>query len=67
MVKQINIKWLPQPEDKNFPAAESYLGLLYNDTTVKSIVSNLKSGPLSQFKAKLFFYSSCLNLVAEAL
>ena len=63
MVKQINIKWLPQPEDKNFPAAESYLGLLYNDTTVKSIVSNLKSGPLSQFKAKDIFRASGLSLL----
>jgi hypothetical protein len=63
MVKQIKIKWLPEPEDKNYPAAESYLGLLYNDTTVKTIVSNLKSAPLSQFKAKDIFRASGLSLL----
>ena len=63
MVKQIKIVWLPQPEAKNYPASESYLYLLFNDTTVKTIVSNLKSAPLSQFKAKDIFRASGLSLL----
>lgn len=63
MAKQIKIKWLPEPEDKNYPAAESFLGLLYNDTKVKKIVSNLKSAQLAQFKAKDIFRASGLSLL----
>ena len=63
MGKQIKLEWLPQPEDKNYPAAESFLGLLYNDTTVKTIVSNLKRAPLSQLKAKDIFRASGLSLL----
>ncbi|MBT0663575.1 hypothetical protein KI809_04595 [Geobacter pelophilus] len=63
MVKQIKIKWLQEPEDKNYPAAESYLGLLYNGTTVKMIVNNLKSAQLAQFKAKDIFRASGLSLL----
>ena len=63
MVKQIKIKWLQEPEDKNYPAAESYLGLLYNGTTVEMIVNNLKSAQLAQFKAKDIFRASGLSLL----
>ena len=63
MVKQIKIKWLQEPEDKNYPAAESYLGLLYNGTTVKMIVNKLKSAQLAQFKAKDIFRASGLSLL----
>jgi disulfide oxidoreductase YuzD len=54
---------MPQPEDKNYPAAESYLCLLYKDTRVKTIVSNLRIAPLSQFKAKDIFRASGLSLL----
>ena len=63
MDKQIKIKWLPEPEDKNYPAAESYLGLLYDEKTVKTIVSKLKKAPLYQFKAKDIFRASGLSLL----
>lgn len=63
MSKQIEIKWLPEPDAKNYPAAESYLGLLYDDKTVKVIVSNLKDVPITQFKAKDIFRASGLSLL----
>ena len=63
MGKQYKIEWLSEPEEKNYPAAESYLGLLYNDRTVKAIVSRLKSAPLTQFKAKDIFRASGLSLL----
>jgi hypothetical protein len=63
MAKQVEIKWLPEPEEKNFPAAESYLGLLFDSETVKSIVSKMKTAPISRFKAKDIFRASELSLL----
>ena len=63
MVKQIEIKWLSEPEGKDYPAAESYLSLLYDEKTVKFIVSKLITGPVSQFKSKDIFRASRLSLL----
>lgn len=63
MSKQIDIKWLLEPEEKDYPAAESYLGLIYDDKTATSIVSRLKSAPLSRFKSKDVFRASGLSLL----
>lgn len=63
MGKQIEITWLPKPEEKNYPAAESYLGLLYDDNTVKGMVNKLKKAPESRFKAKDIFRASRLSLL----
>ena len=63
MGKQIEIKWLPEPEEKDYPAAESYLGLLYDDEPVNTIVSRLRKAPVSRFKAKDIFRASGLSLL----
>ena len=63
MGKQIEIRWLPEPDEKNYPAAESYLGLLYGDTAVKAVVGKLRKAPVSQFKAKDIFRASGLSLM----
>lgn len=57
------IKWLPLPEDKDYPAAESYLSLLYDDETTKKLVKKLKKAIVSQFKAKDIFRASGLSLL----
>jgi len=53
MDKEIQIQWRQEPEDKNYPAAESYLGLIYDNEAVRSIVNRLKNAPVVQFKAKI--------------
>jgi hypothetical protein len=63
MSKQVDIKWLLEPEEKNYPAAESYLSLLYDDKTVINLMSKLKKAPVSQFKAKDIFRASGLSLL----
>jgi hypothetical protein len=63
MAKQVEIKWLPEPEEKNFPAAESYLSLLFDSATVKSIVTKMKTTTVSRFKAKDIFRASELSLL----
>ena len=63
MGKKIEIKWLPEPGENNYPAAESYLSLIYDDKTTEAIVSRLKTAPESQFYAKDIFRASGLSLL----
>jgi hypothetical protein len=52
MSKKVDVTWLPEPDDKNYPAAESHLGLLYDDKSVKVMVGKLRAAPVSLFKTK---------------
>ena len=59
----IEIKWLEGPEDHNYPAAESYLKLLFSEAQVAGIIKGLRAAPVSQFKAKDIFRASQLSLL----
>ena len=63
MVKKTEIKWLSEPETHNYPAALSYLCLIYDAQTAAHHVDNLKQAAMSQFKAKDIFRSSGLSLL----
>jgi disulfide oxidoreductase YuzD len=63
MNKKVSIQWLPEPEEQDYPAAESYLSLMYGVTSVKMIMGNLKKAKLTQFKAKDIFRASGLSLL----
>lgn len=63
MAKDVQINWLEAPEAHNYPAAESYLRLLYGDARVAELVAGLKSAPLAQFQAKDIFRASQLPLL----
>jgi hypothetical protein len=63
MAELIPIKWLKDPEDHNYPAALSYLSLIYDEGTATKIVDDLRAAPISQFKAKDIFRSSSLSLL----
>ncbi len=57
------IQWLGQPEAHDYPAAASYLGLLYDARTTVRYVQHLKRAPVSTFKAKDIFRASGLSLL----
>ena len=57
------IKWLSEPEDKDYPAAQSYLGLLHTETETIGLVKKLKDAKITQFKAKDIFRASGLSLL----
>jgi hypothetical protein len=57
------IQWLDAPEDKDYPAAASYLGLLWPEAQVQSLVKGLQAAPLTRFKAKDIFRASGLSLL----
>ena len=57
------IEWLDKPEEHNYPAALSYLNLIYSSKQVRSLVRQLKRAKVSQFKAKDIFRASGLSLL----
>ncbi len=63
MKKKIEIKWLSKPEEHDYPAALSYLSLLYDEKTAAAYVKKLKRAPASKFKAKDIFRASRLSLL----
>ena len=58
--RQIN--WFDQPEEHNYPAAESYLAL-FEEKTVADYVKRLRQARMSKFKAKDIFRASGLSLL----
>jgi hypothetical protein len=63
MAKKAEIKWLTEPEEHNYPAALSYLSLLFDEQTATSHVDKLKRASTLEFKAKDIFRASGLSLL----
>lgn len=63
MGKKAEIKWLAEPEAHNYPAAQSYLSLIYQERIAASLVRKLRQAPVSKFKAKDIFRASGLSLL----
>ncbi len=63
MSTQVPIKWLDQPEDHDYPAALSYLNLIYAAKDAQQFVDALKKAAITQFKAKDIFRASALPLL----
>ena len=63
MLKKVEIKWLSEPEEHNYPAALSYLCLLYDEQTAVTHVDKLKCASIAEFKAKDIFRASSLSLL----
>ena len=57
------IRWLPEPEEHDYPAAASYLALIYDDVTVGQKIDALRRACVSAFKAKDVFRASSLSLL----
>ena len=52
MAKKLSIKWLSQPADKDYPAAESFLQLLFELKHAQTLVKKLRRASMSEFSAK---------------
>jgi hypothetical protein len=61
--KSVVINWLSEPEEHDYPAALSYLSLIYGEQTAANYVKKLKEAAMSQFKAKDIFRASGLSLL----
>jgi disulfide oxidoreductase YuzD len=63
MPKKFNINWAQQTEEHDYPAAQSYLSLIYDAKTATALVNKLRRAPVAEFKAKDIFRASRLALL----
>ena len=61
--KLYQIQWFEQPEEHNYPAAESYLTLLFDEKAVAGYAKRLRQAKMAKFKAKDIFRASGLSLL----
>lgn len=61
--RNVKIQWLAAPEAHDYPAAQSYLNLIYDDAQTRQLAAALKSACVTQFKAKDIFRASRLSLL----
>ena len=66
MSRPSKIRWLAAPEDHDYPAAQSYLNLIYDDKQSRRIVTALKAARVGEFKAKDIFRASGLPLLGTS-
>ncbi len=63
MGKKLKDKWLDEPNEHDYPAAESFLTLIYDEQSAANFVKKLKKAEVLQFKAKDIFRASGLPLL----
>jgi hypothetical protein len=61
--KKGTVTWLDEAEAKDYPAALSYLALVFDPKQAKAYVGRLRAAPISPFKAKDIFRASGLSLL----
>jgi hypothetical protein len=57
------IEWLSEPEVHDYPAALSYLSLIFEEKEAQKLVDKLKKTDVKIFKAKDIFRASALSLL----
>ena len=61
--KRHSILWRDECEAGNYPAALSFLSLIYEPKLARKLVQRLRKSELSEFKAKDIFRASGLSLL----
>ena len=56
--KKVRVKWFAAPQSHDYPAAESYLSLLFEEETAARFVKQLHHARVKEFKAKDIFRAS---------
>jgi hypothetical protein len=57
------ITWLPDEQEHDYPAGESFLRIIYNEERVAQMMAGLRAAGGVQFKAKDIFIASQLPLL----
>lgn len=60
---QPEIRWLDEPQEHDYPAAESYLSLFLDEEEAAQVVHRLRKARVTSFKAKDIFRASGLSLL----
>ena len=66
MSRSVKIQWLAAPDEHDYPAAQSYLNLIYDDKQARRFTAALKAVSVTQFKAKDIFRASGLSLLGTS-
>jgi hypothetical protein len=61
--KNREIRWLTEPEEHDYPDAESFLTLIYDGPAAAKLVEKLRRAPVAIFKVKDIFRASGLSLL----
>ena len=61
--KKISPTWLADVEEHDFPAAESYLSLIYSGKRAAELTAKLRASKITRFMAKDIFRASGLSLL----
>jgi hypothetical protein len=61
--KATPIRWLDTPEQQDYPAAQSYLELIFEAAVAAKCVKALEAAAMTSFKAKDIFRASGLSLL----
>ena len=63
MEEKVTIQWLKEPEEHDYPAAQSYLSLIFKKSEAEKYVRKLRKARLTKFPAKDVFRASGLSLL----
>lgn len=63
MARKFAINWLAEPKAGNYPAALSYLSLIFKPKEAARYVRLLRRAPVGEFKSKDIFRASGLSLL----
>jgi hypothetical protein len=61
--EKTSLTWLTDAEEHDFPAAESFLNLIYSSKRAAELTAKLRTSGITQFKAKDIFRASQLSLL----
>ena len=56
-----DIRWLPLPENHDYPAAAAYISLIFDEDVARKTAETLRSAPITVFKAKDLLRASRLT------
>jgi len=59
----LEVRWRKEPEDQDYPNAESYLSLIYPAAKTRKLASALRKAQCVEFEAKDIFRASALPML----
>ena len=63
MGKKLKGRWLDEPNEDDYAAAESFLNLIYDEQSSAGLIKKVKKAEVLQFEAKDIFRASGLPLL----
>ena len=64
MADGLKVKWLDEPEEKDYAAAQSYLSLLVSAGELEPLIARLKDAPSGRWRAKDILRATRLPLLS---